>query len=162
MLQNHVNSLRIRVDFFTANGKITKIVLAKGIQKGFSWTIQSTELEASVANWMEGYRTQAILGTELPLAPLLVTPFTKKVWAAIAAIPFGETRSYSEIAKSIGHPKAVRAVGTACGKNPYPLVVACHRVIACDGSLGGFAFDLTIKRALLEFERKTSCSETKL
>ena len=91
----------------------------------------------------------------LPLAPV-GTPFQRRVWAAIAMIPSGETRSYGSLAASIG--SGARAVGNACGANPYPLVVPCHRVIAADQSLGGFArqrggFLLMVKQWLLQRER---------
>ena len=69
------------------------------------------------------------------------------------AIPRGETRSYAWIAKRIGKPGAVRAVGTACGANPVPIVVPCHRVIASDGSLGGFGGGLAMKKRLLRLEK---------
>ncbi len=68
------------------------------------------------------------------------------------AIPRGETRSYAWIAKKIGKPNATRAVGAACGANPVPIIVPCHRVIASDGSLGGFGGGLPLKRRLLKLE----------
>lgn len=80
------------------------------------------------------------------------TAFQKKVWAALLTIPFGETRSYAEIAKQIGHPKAVRAVGAANGKNPISIVAPCHRVIGSNGKLTGFAGGLDAKAALLGIE----------
>ena len=83
------------------------------------------------------------------------TPFQRRVWAAVAAIPFGETRSYGAIATQIGLPNAVRAVGAANGQNPWPIVVPCHRVIGSDGSLTGYGGGLPIKRALLDFELGT-------
>lgn len=84
------------------------------------------------------------------------TPFRKKVWAEISRIPLGETRSYGQLAAAIG--SAPRAVGGACGANPYPLIVPCHRVISASGGLGGFAHDdeqgfhLDVKRWLLAHE----------
>lgn len=80
------------------------------------------------------------------------TPFQKSVWNALARIPFGETRSYADIAKAIGNPKGVRAVGLANGRNPIPVIVPCHRVIGADGSLTGFGGGLPTKKWLLEFE----------
>lgn len=80
------------------------------------------------------------------------TEFQKKTWKALRKIPSGEVCSYSKIAKQIGKSKAARAVGTACGKNPILLAIPCHRVIAADGSLGGFTGGLPLKRALLKFE----------
>ncbi len=79
------------------------------------------------------------------------TDFQKAVWAEIKKIPRGQTRTYSEIAVAIGRPKAVRAVGTACGANPLPLFIPCHRVVAKNG-LGGYGSGLPWKRLLLEIE----------
>ena len=67
------------------------------------------------------------------------TTFQKKVWQELLKIPKGETRSYKEIANAIGNPKAARAVANACGKNPYPIKIPCHRAIKSDGSTGGYS-----------------------
>ena len=80
------------------------------------------------------------------------TPFQNKVWDALRAIPFGETRSYGTIAKQIGNVKAVRAVGAATGRNPISVMVPCHRVIGASGSLTGFAGGLKTKEYLLALE----------
>lgn len=90
-------------------------------------------------------------GFELPLAPR-GTAFQLSVWLALAEIPWGEWRSYGDIAKAIDRPGAVRAVGAANGRNPLPVVVPCHRVVGSDGSLTGFAGGLEKKRYLLELE----------
>lgn len=82
------------------------------------------------------------------------TDFQKKVWRALTTIPFGETRSYAEIAKQIGHPAAVRAVGAANGRNPISIVAPCHRVIGSNGKLTGFAGGLEAKALLLRLEAK--------
>jgi len=81
------------------------------------------------------------------------TPFQKKVWSALAKIPYGQTRSYKEIARAIGHPKAFRAVGNANGQNSIPLIIPCHRVIESNGGLGGFGHGVKVKKQLLEFEK---------
>ncbi|HEV2703710.1 MAG TPA: methylated-DNA--[protein]-cysteine S-methyltransferase [Steroidobacteraceae bacterium] len=80
------------------------------------------------------------------------TQFQNKVWNALRTIPFGETRSYGQIADQIGSRKAVRAVGAANGRNPIPIIVPCHRVIGADGTLTGFAGGLAIKARLLALE----------
>ena len=82
------------------------------------------------------------------------TQFQKDVWEAIDKIPFGETRTYKELASSIGHPKAYRAVANACGKNPNPVSTPCHRVISSDGTIGGYSGKGGIKKkkALLKRE----------
>lgn len=81
------------------------------------------------------------------------TPFQKKVWSALSKIPYGQTRSYQEIAKAIGHPKAFRAVGNANGQNSIPLIVPCHRVIETNGGLGGFGHGIEVKKRLLSLEK---------
>ena len=81
------------------------------------------------------------------------TAFQEKVWAALRAIPYGEVRSYKEVAEAIGHPRAYRAVGMANNANPIFIIVPCHRVIGSDGSLTGYGGGLSMKRALLSLER---------
>jgi methylated-DNA-[protein]-cysteine S-methyltransferase len=88
---------------------------------------------------------------DLPLAPR-GTPFQQRVWQALAQIPFGQTRSYAQLAGAIGQPTAMRAVGAANGRNPLPIVVPCHRVIGADGSLTGFGGGLPAKQFLLRLE----------
>ncbi len=80
------------------------------------------------------------------------TPFQQQVWQALLTIPYGETRSYAQIACQIGNPKAVRAVGAANGRNPISIIVPCHRVVGSDGTLTGFAGGLEIKARLLQLE----------
>lgn len=80
------------------------------------------------------------------------TEFQREAWGAMRKIPFGSTISYGDQARSIGKPKAFRAVGSANGKNPVPIIVPCHRVLASDGSLGGYSLGLPMKRRLLALE----------
>jgi len=84
------------------------------------------------------------------------TEFQKRVWCALLTIPYGETRSYTQIAAQIGAPKAVRAVGAANGRNPIPVIVPCHRVIGASGDLVGFGGGLAWKRLLLDLEAKNA------
>ncbi|CBG39343.1 methylated-DNA--[protein]-cysteine S-methyltransferase [Helicobacter mustelae] len=79
------------------------------------------------------------------------TPFQNRVWEAIAKIPYGQTRSYKQLAESIAHPRAYRATGSACGKNSLPIFIPCHRVVAST-HMGGFALELGIKNFLLKLE----------
>lgn len=81
------------------------------------------------------------------------TPFQTKVWNELMKIPAGETRSYSQIAEAIGHPRAYRAVGSANGRNPLPILIPCHRVINSNGSLGGYSSGVEIKKTLLDLEK---------
>jgi len=80
------------------------------------------------------------------------TPFQRKVWQSLQKVPYGETRSYSWLAQQVGRPRAIRAVGNANGKNPFSLVVPCHRIIHKSGGLGGYTGGLHIKRHLLNLE----------
>jgi methylated-DNA-[protein]-cysteine S-methyltransferase len=102
---------------------------------------------AQLDEYFAGRRTRF----ELPLSPH-GTPFQRRVWAALAEIPFGRTISYLELARTLGDERAVRAVGGANGKNPLPIVLPCHRVIGADGSLTGFGGGIERKRWLLEHE----------
>jgi len=89
---------------------------------------------------------------DLPLSPK-GTPFQEKVWKQLQEIPYGQTISYSQLAQAIGNPKACRAVGSANGKNPISIIIPCHRVIASDGSLGGYSSGLENKKILLDLEK---------
>ncbi len=82
------------------------------------------------------------------------TEFQIESWKALGRIPYGKTISYGQQARSIGNPKACRAVGSANGKNPIPIIVPCHRVVAADGSLGGYSLGLKMKKQLLDLEGK--------
>ena len=109
------------------------------------------EAKKQLEEYFSGARTRF----DLPLAPQ-GTPFQLKVWEALREIPYGETRSYADIARYVGSPKGFRAVGLANGANPIAIVVPCHRVIGADGSLTGFGGGLPRKRKLLELERRDS------
>jgi methylated-DNA-[protein]-cysteine S-methyltransferase len=105
-----------------------------------------------------GARFRAYLAGDLGAIDAIVvdpggTPFQRAVWAELRRIPAGRTRSYAEMARTIGAPTAVRAVGAANGANPIAIVIPCHRVVASDGGLGGYGGGLARKRWLLEHER---------
>jgi methylated-DNA-[protein]-cysteine S-methyltransferase len=100
---------------------------------------------------LEAYFAGRLRRFDLALAPE-GTPFQREVWSALTAIPYGETISYSELARRVGRPAASRAVGAANGRNPIPIIIPCHRVIGANGSLTGFGGGLGIKRRLLELE----------
>ena len=89
---------------------------------------------------------------QLPLAPV-GTAFQQRVWRELLNVKYGETRSYGDIARLIGAPAAVRAVGTANGRNPIPIVIPCHRIIGANGKLTGFGGGLPLKKFLLNLER---------
>jgi methylated-DNA-[protein]-cysteine S-methyltransferase len=105
------------------------------------------ETERQLAEYFAGRRKAFDLALDFA-----GTEFQKKVWRALLTIPFGETRSYAQIARQIGDPKAVRAVGAANGRNPISIVAPCHRVIGSNGKLTGFAGGLDVKAQLLRLE----------
>lgn len=115
---------------------------------------EPTPLLRRAAGQLQDYLDGLRLGfDDLPLNPA-GTPFRQRVWAAMRAIPPGETRSYAELARLLG--SAARAVGQACGANPLPILIPCHRVVAANGSLGGYSGGdgLATKRFLLDLERR--------
>jgi methylated-DNA-[protein]-cysteine S-methyltransferase len=109
---------------------------------------QLDEIRRQLDRYFEGRLTEF----DLPLDWQLTSGFQGKVQHAIARIPYGQTRSYTEMARSAGNERAVRAAGTACGANPIPVVVPCHRVLRTGGALGGYGGGLPMKEALLELE----------
>jgi methylated-DNA-[protein]-cysteine S-methyltransferase len=112
--------------------------------------------EAALAPYAEqfsAYFAGRLQAFELPLAAR-GTEFQQQVWQALGRIPYGQTRSYADIADTIGNPKAVRAVGAANGRNPLAIIVPCHRVIGRNGSLTGYAGGLAIKQFLLALEQQ--------
>ncbi len=111
-----------------------------------------SELKKQLEEYFSGGRKRF----DLPVNPQ-GTPFQKRVWATLMGIPYGETRTYAQIAESIGMPKASRAVGAACRENPVLVLIPCHRVVGSDGALRGYAGGLDRKRQLLKLER-TVCS----
>jgi len=110
---------------------------------------------AQIEEYFAGKRKQF----SLPLA-MNGTEFQMAVWETLQSIPYGETRSYKEIAAMVGRPKAVRAVGMANNRNPISIIVPCHRVIGCDGSLIGYGGGLPVKKHLLDLERRICLSCT--
>ncbi|HET7498289.1 MAG TPA: methylated-DNA--[protein]-cysteine S-methyltransferase, partial [Candidatus Eisenbacteria bacterium] len=101
----------------------------------------------AIVNHLSGKETRI----DLPL-DIRATAFQQRVWEALRAIPYGETRTYQEIARIVGAPKAARAVGHACATNPVAILIPCHRVVRGDGTLGGYAYGLHVKRKLIDTE----------
>ena len=121
---------------------VKKIDGAEPAQKILSRTVQQLE------EYLNGQRKQFDVVYDLE-----GTAFQKQVWRQLAKIPFGKTVSYRDIAKRIDNPKAVRAVGSANGKNPLCIIIPCHRVIAADGTIGGYSGGIDIKKKLLQLEQ---------
>lgn len=123
--------------------------------EGFSYKIiaAAKELEEEIISWL-------LLYAEARPPPFSIsyrnqmTPFQKKVLEEMGKIPFGEKLSYQELAIRCGVPRGARAVGGACGANPLPLFIPCHRILRQDGSIGGFSAGVEVKQRLLEFERR--------
>ena len=116
-------------------------------ERGCDRTPLLVEAERQLTEYFAGRRRRF----DLPLAPAGTT-FQKEVWAALCGIPYGQTRSYKDIAAAVGRPAACRAVGMANNRNPLPIVIPCHRVIGASGALTGYAGGLDVKRRLLEIE----------
>src|SRR5947209_1262470 len=118
----------------------------------------SNALLAEAAVQLEAYFDGKLQRFDLPL-DLGGTAFQRRVWAQLIAIPYGETRSYAQVAAAIEHPSAIRAVGSANGQNPVAIIVPCHRVVRTGGALGGYGGGLEAKRALLDLERRGEGSQ---
>lgn len=119
-----------------------------------TWDPSLLELKA-ITEQLEAYFLGTLREFEIPL-DLQGSEFQVKVWQSLARIPFGETRSYGDVAKSVGQPKATRAVGLANHDNPLPIVIPCHRVIGANGNLTGYGGGVNRKRWLLEHEARHS------
>jgi len=115
-----------------------------------------TEISNKIDKALEMYFNKSLFSFDVPILFEKGTPFQKQVWNELLHIPYGESRSYQDIANLINNPKAVRAVGQACKKNPLGIVVPCHRVIGKDGSLTGYSGKsyVHIKKILLDHEKK--------
>ncbi|MBS0606950.1 MAG: MGMT family protein [Verrucomicrobia bacterium] len=150
----------VRIHCYVDNQRLVNTVLEYA--PVFEAYIEADPISASTAetllNWLYQFSRKK-KSSPFPIELLAldqVSPFRKEVFATLCKIPFGQVASYGEVAQKIGNEKASRAVGSACGRNPFPLIVPCHRVIAGDGSAGGFSLDFRIKRDLLAFEASAS------
>ncbi len=132
------------------DGALTRLYLPNRPPDTSGWERDDALLEPvrrQLAEYFAGVRTEF----DVPLRPTGV-PIQLKVWEALLKIPYGDTATYGEIAREIGHPTAFRAVGAANGQNPIAIIVPCHRVIGSNGSLTGYGGGLPAKRALLDLE----------
>ncbi len=122
-------------------------------EKALADSQEASELSKKIKQQMDEYFNGSRKVFDLPLR-FEGTEFQRKVWRALQEIPYGETRTYKEIAERIGNPKACRAVGMANNKNRIPIIIPCHRVIGVNGALVGYAGGLEIKEALLTHEKR--------
>lgn len=144
----------IGVDIYVDAGQITQTFLRSHSDEGLTWKIvgDGSTVEESIRKWLECYCARQNPMNELPLKRNTLSEFTESVLNKLCQIPFGQTTTYADLAFEIGKSKAARAVGGACGRNPFPLFVPCHRVLAVGYKLGGFSMGLPIKKLLLEYE----------
>lgn len=131
-----------------AEGRLVELRFASLASRQPDRDSRCDRIAEQLAEYLSGQRKQFDLDTAAQ-----GTAFQRRVWQALEAIPYGDVVSYGEIARRIGMPNAARAIGQANGANPIPIVVPCHRVIAADGTMGGFSSGLAIKRRLLELEQ---------
>jgi len=148
-----INSPLGVIFYMTENGKITDMMI-----NDLGLNIDTDPFIDQIGNQLKEYFNKERKQFSLPITYKTGTPFQQEVWNALLTIPYGQTRSYQDMAIQIGRPKAIRAVGQACKKNPIGIVVPCHRVIGKDGSMRGYSgpehIDLKIK--LLDFEKSVS------
>lgn len=139
-----------RLEFPAVSPKRTRVKSSKAPLPPTLRRWQATTAKA-LAQAMTG-RKPAVLP---PLDLAVGSRFQRAVWKALLAIPPGQTRSYAQVAALVGRPKAARAVGQACGANPIPVLIPCHRVVSSDGGLGGFSAGIEWKKRLLAVEDRT-------
>ena len=128
--------------------------LIEGLKREFPFAVRRPDdgdLQVWAATLLHQLRGKD-LHSSLPL-DIRATAFQRRVWTYLQSIPFGETQSYTEVAKGIGRPRACRAVARACATNPVAVAIPCHRVVREDGSMGGYRWGIKRKTALLEMER---------
>lgn len=139
-------------------GRTTVEMTPKGISKisfgkvGGTRTNRSLCPHDSLIKKLEAYANGERIDFGEEALDISGTDFQMKVWKAMATIPFGETRSYTWLAREVGSPRGFRAAANACGANPVPIIIPCHRVVASDGSIGGFSCGIELKKILLSLE----------
>lgn len=136
------------VTFVEEGGALLAVTTHRSYEGAEQETALIKEAYQQLSEYLKGERKEF----DLPLNPK-GTDFQKRVWRALCDIPYGETRSYKQIAKAVGNSKAVRAVGMANNRNPITIVVPCHRVIGADGKLVGYGGGLEMKEFLLRLEK---------
>jgi len=129
-------------------------VISLKLVKNFEKTINKNDFSKNIKSQLDEYFKGERKVFDIKINPQ-GTEFQKKVWSELLKIPYGKTKSYSEIAEKIGHKNSQRAVGGACNKNPIMIFIPCHRVIAKNGKLNGFACGVEIKENLLRMENPT-------
>ena len=142
---------KIGIIKLTYQEKIYKIELVEEVNSINEKTSQTDKVIKEINQYLSKYRKEFSI---YDLVRLEGTRFQKEVWHELQNIPYGETKSYKEIAKNIGNENAVRAVASAIGKNPLMIIIPCHRVIGRDGKMHGYAYGINLKKYLLDLESK--------
>lgn len=142
---------KIGIIKLTYQEKIYKIELVEEVNSINEKTSQTDKVIKEINQYLSKYRKEFSI---YDLVRLEGTRFQKEVWHELQNIPYGETKSYKEIAKNIGNENAVRAVASAIGKNPLMIIIPCHRVIGSDGKMHGYAYGINFKKYLLDLESK--------
>lgn len=145
------------LEIVTENEQVVAVLFTK---KKTGKAIAQTPLQKKIEKAFDQYFAAKSDKLSIPLE-IWGTQFQMAVWEQIAKIPYGKTKTYSDIAKAIKKPKAVRAVGTACGANPVPILIPCHRVLPISGGFGNYAGGEYKKEFLLELEKAILCNQKK-
>ena len=148
-----INTIIGKVRIIEENGYIIELQINKDFDKNEDILEKDTNILKNTERHLSEYFSGKRNTFDLKLNPK-GTEFMKKVWEELLNIPYGETRTYKEIAEKIGNPKGARAVGMANNKNPIPIIIPCHRVIGKNKKLVGYALGLDMKEFLLNLERK--------
>ncbi len=147
MYKSHYNSPVGILEIICEKDTLISLKLVKNIEKTEKETAFIKTIKSQLKEYFLGKRQKF----NIKINPV-GTDFQKLVWQELQKIPYGKTKSYSEIAYAIGKPNAQRAVGSACNKNPIMIIIPCHRVISKNGELGGFAYGNSVKQTLLKLE----------
>ncbi len=139
-----------------------KLLTAVSFKKPIQTAFKKGSASRSFIKELEEYFSGEDKGFSQKIELLKGTDFEKKIWSSLKDIPFGETRTYKWIAEKVGNPSATRAVGRALSKNPFPIVLPCHRIIESDGSIGGYSPGVNIKRRLLDMEYYSKTNKKRL
>jgi methylated-DNA-[protein]-cysteine S-methyltransferase len=156
-LANKKRGPHVKVQFFVCDKGISKVILLPSSEdKGFEWRTvpakRAPYVVESIEQWVGSYIKGCQPTVSLPIILEGLPPYTLRVLSILRELPIGVTLSYQELAEVTDNPLGARAVGNACARNPCPLIIPCHRVLAAKGGLGGFSGGADIKKILLEFE----------
>ncbi len=145
-------TLSLHLKFCLRQGQLAAVKLTEASHLDYEVEGACSASYELIGQWLKCYLSGTHTPFPFPLYNASLSSFSRRVLLEMSALPFGTTASYQTIAQRSGHPRAARAVGTVCNRNPFPLVVPCHRIIRSNGTLGGFALGQKIKETMLAFE----------